>query len=464
MAKTKAATRIGGHAVAESLAALGAEVVFGIPGVHALPIWEGLRTTELRVLGFRQELNAGFAADGHARVTGRPTPLVVSTGPGAFMTLAPLMEAFTAFVPLVVVSSQIRLEGIGQGRGHLHETPDQSASFAPLVNGPAERRAPSRSPWSSPMHGGAPRRRPRGPVYVEVPYDILLREAGDQPVGELDGSPEPRATPPRADLDRAATLLEGAERPLIVAGGGAVRSGASAELLELASRLDAPVATTYTGKGAFPERHELAVGSAWDDAVHRQLVSGADVVLVVGSWLGYDVTDGFRLRLDGTLIQIDAAAERIGLNLPAFALPGDAKATLQALLDRIDTVGQRDGPQRAGRVRASVERGLNAQSQPLSLEVLAIVDDALPEGARRQPGTRRSSPTPPAGTCAPTSPGGFSIPPGRAPSGTRGPPLSEQRRRSPTGRSWPSRATAASSTASPSSRPPSSTSSTRRCS
>ena len=85
------------------------------------------------MLGFRQELNAGFAADGYARVTGRPTPLVVSTGPGAFMTLAPIMEAFTAFVPLVVVSSQIRLEGIGKGRGHLHETPDQSASFAPLV-------------------------------------------------------------------------------------------------------------------------------------------------------------------------------------------------------------------------------------------------------------------------------------------------------------------------------------------
>lgn len=381
MAKTKAATRIGGHAVAESLAALGAEVVFGIPGVHALPIWEGLRTTELRVLGFRQELNAGFAADGHARVTGRPTPLVVSTGPGAFMTLAPLMEAFTAFVPLVVVSSQIRLEGIGQGRGHLHETPDQSASFAPLVKWTGRAESAEQIPLVLADAWRRAATAPQGPVYVEVPYDVLLREAGDQPVGELDGSPEPRATPPRADLDRAATLLEGAERPLIVAGGGAVRSGASAELLELASRLDAPVATTYTGKGAFPERHELAVGSAWDDAAHRQLVSGADVVLVVGSWLGYDVTDGFRLRLDGTLIQIDAAAERIGLNLPALALPGDAKATLQALLDRIDTVGQRDGPQRAGRLRASVERGLNAQSQPLSLEVLAIVDDALPEGA-----------------------------------------------------------------------------------
>ncbi len=382
MAKTKAATRIGGHAVAESLAALGAEVVFGIPGVHALPIWEGLRTTELRVLGFRQELNAGFAADGYARVTGRPTPLVVSTGPGAFMTLAPIMEAFTAFVPLVVVSSQIRLEGIGKGRGHLHETPDQSASFAPLVKWTGRAESAEQIPVVLAEAWRRAASAPQGPVYVEVPYDVLLHEAGDQPVGELDGDPEPRATPPRADLDRAAALLAGAERPLIVAGGGSVRSGASAELLELATRLDAPVATTYTGKGAFPERHELAVGSAWDDAAHRELVSGADVVLVVGSWLGYDVTDGFRLRLDGTLIQIDAEPERIGLNLPALALPGDAKATLQALLDRTESEGRsRDGRARAAGVRASVDQGLKAQSQPLSLEVLAIVDDALPAGA-----------------------------------------------------------------------------------
>ena len=382
MAKTKAATRIGGHTVAESLAELGAEVVFGIPGVHALPIWEGLRTTELRVLGFRQELNAGFAADGYARVTGRPTPLVVSTGPGAFMTLAPLMEAFTAFVPLVVVSSQIRSEAIGKGRGHLHETPDQAASFAPLVKwtGRAERVEQIPEVLAEAWRRAATA--PQGPVYVEVPYDVLNAPAGDQPVGPLDADPGPRALPPAADLDRAATVLAAAERPLIVAGGGAVRSGATTELLELAARLDSPVATTYTGKGAFPERHALALGSAWDDAAFRELVTGADVVLVVGSWLGYDVTDGFRLRLDGTLIHIDAEPQRIGLNLPALALPGDAKATLQALLDRVSAArDSREGAARAAHVRTSVEQGLGAQPHPLSLEVLAIVDDALPPGA-----------------------------------------------------------------------------------
>ncbi len=358
MAKTKAATRIGGHAVAESFAALGADVVFGIPGVHALPIWEGMRTTDLRVLGFRQELNAGFAADGYARVTGRPTPLVVSTGPGAFMTLAPLMEAFTAFVPLVIVSSQIRLEGMGKGRGHLHETPDQSASFAPLVKWTGRAESANEIPEVLAEAWRRAATAPQGPVYVEVPYDVLLAPAGDEAVGELDGSPGARATPSVDALDEAAALLEAAERPLIVAGGGAVRSAATAELLELAGRLDAPVATTYTGKGAFPERHELAAGSAWDDAAHRELVAGADVVLVVGSWLGYDVTDGFRLRLDGTLIQIDAAPERIGLNLPALALPGDAKATLQALLERVRSAYVRDGAARASRVQASVEQGL----------------------------------------------------------------------------------------------------------
>ena len=93
----RTAARLGGHVVAESLAALGAEVVFGLPGVHALPIWEGLRETSLRTLPFRQEVNAGFAADGCARTTGRPAPLVLSTGPGALMSLAPLMEAAIKF-------------------------------------------------------------------------------------------------------------------------------------------------------------------------------------------------------------------------------------------------------------------------------------------------------------------------------------------------------------------------------
>ncbi len=377
--ETRAATRIGGHVVAESLRALGAEVVFGLPGVHALPIWEGLRSTDLRVLGFRQELNAGFAADGYARVTGRPTPLVVSTGPGAFMTLAPLMEAFTAFVPVVVVATQIDSKAIGAGHGHLHETPNQTASFAPLVKWTARADSTADIPqvlaeaW---RRAGTP---PQGPVYVEVPVDVLhATPAGSE--AQLDGSPGPGPVPSAAELERAAVLLRQAARPLLVAGGGSVRSGATSALLELAARLDAPVATTYTGKGVFPEEHPLAVGSAWDDAAHRGLVADADVILCVGSWLGYELSDAFPPTFGGALIQVDAVAERIGINVPAaVGLVGDARATLESLLDRIDSSGFRDGAARAAAVREIVG-GRAAQSSRLELDLLETIEDVLPEG------------------------------------------------------------------------------------
>jgi acetolactate synthase-1/2/3 large subunit len=380
MGETRAATRIGGHVVAESLRALGSEVVFGLPGVHALPIWEGMSGTDLRVLGFRQELNAGFAADGYARVTGQPAPLVVSTGPGAFMTLAPLMEALMAFVPVVVIATQIDADAIGKGRGELHETPDQAASFAPLVKWTARAGTTAEIPVALAEAWRRAATPPQGPVYVEVPFDVLVAPAEAEEPVELDGRPTPVPLPSAADLDHAAALLAAAERPVVIAGGGAVRSGAAPELLELATRLDSPVATTYTGKGAFPERHPLAVGSSWDDAAHQDLLADADVVLCVGSWLGYDVTDGFRLHLRGTLIQIDAAPERIGINLPAVGLVGDAKATLRALLGRVASGSSRGGEARVAVVRTSVASGLASQPDRLAIDLLETIEGLLPDG------------------------------------------------------------------------------------
>ena len=91
--------RIGGDLVVESLAALGADTVFGEPGQHALGMFDALARSGLRYAGFRTELSAGFAADGYARTTGRPAPLLVSTGPGALISLAALQEAAASSVP-----------------------------------------------------------------------------------------------------------------------------------------------------------------------------------------------------------------------------------------------------------------------------------------------------------------------------------------------------------------------------
>ena len=369
--------RTGGHLVAESLEALGAEVCVGVPGVHALAIWEGLRATEVRAVGFRTELNAGFAADGYARVSGRPAPLLLSTGPGALISLAALMEAASAHVPVVAVASQIPSDLLGAGRGYLHELSDQLASFAPVVKWTA--RAESAEAIPEVLAEGWRRALtpPSGPVFVEIPVDCLGGETSVSPPDDLEAGP---TAPPMPDVDEAARLLAHARRPVVWAGGGVLRSGAWQELAELTRRLDAPVATTYMGKGAFPEDDPLSAGCACDEGAFRELVGGADVVLCVGTELGAETTQQYGLAFSGRLVQIDAAPERIGATYPALGLVGDAKAILAALLERVEP-GSRDGAERAAAVRRRIEAGLDEQEHELERGLLRTIREALPRDA-----------------------------------------------------------------------------------
>jgi acetolactate synthase I/II/III large subunit len=366
--------RTGGHLVAEALEGLGAEVCFGVPGVHALAIWEGLRSTRLRAVGFRTELNAGFAADGYARVSGRPAPLLLSTGPGALISLAALMEAASAHVPVVAVASQIPSELVGRRRGYLHELADQLASFAPVVKWSARAESAGAIPE---LLAEAWRRAltpPSGPVFIEIPVDYLGGETSVSPPKELDARPP---APPLPDVGEAARLLSEAKRPVVWAGGGVVRSGAWEELADLADRLDAPVVTTYMGKGAFPEDDPLSAGSACDEGAFRELVETADVLLCVGTELGAETTGQYRFSFAGRLIQVDADPGRIGATYPALGLVGDARAVLAALAPRVES-RSRDGIERAARVRRRIERGLAGQRHPLEEGLVETIRTVLP--------------------------------------------------------------------------------------
>src|SRR5207245_224977 len=116
----------GGDLVVESLTALGARTVFGLPGQHALGAFDALRRSRLAYVGLRVENNAGFAADAFARVTSGVAPLLVSTGPGALLTLAALQEAAASSAPVLAIGSQVPTAGLGGGRhGYLHELTDQ---------------------------------------------------------------------------------------------------------------------------------------------------------------------------------------------------------------------------------------------------------------------------------------------------------------------------------------------------
>jgi acetolactate synthase-1/2/3 large subunit len=372
------APRVGGHLVTESLAALGAEVAFGVPGVHALAMWEALRTSPIRAYGARTELCAGFAADGYARSTGRPAPLLLSTGPGALNSLTAVMEAASSHVPVVAISSQIPSHLLGGGRGYLHELPDQLASFAPVVKHAVRADSAESIPEVLAQAWQVAVTPPSGPVYVEIPVDLLTGETHLPPVTELEASPLRRTARAEA-VTAAAELLADAQRPVIWAGGGVIRSQAQPEVLQLAELLDAPIATTYMGKGAIADNHPLAAGCGCDEAAFQKLLADADVLLCVGTELGAETTGQYTLEPAGQMIHLDAAPARAGLTYPALPLVGDAKLTLRELIGRL--AGHRSeshsSAERVAAVRDRIGSGLKTQGRETELTLLDTIESAL---------------------------------------------------------------------------------------
>ncbi|MER6270584.1 thiamine pyrophosphate-binding protein [Streptomyces sp900105755] len=375
------AGRNGGDLVVETLAGLGATTVFGLPGQHALGMFDALRRSSLRYVGLRVENNAGFAADAYGRITGEAAPLLLSTGPGALTSLAALHEAASASAPVLAISSQIPTAGLGGGRhGYLHELPDQAASFRGVVKSVHTVRTQSQIPsaiaaaWQSALTA------PHGPVWVEIPQDVLLAETSLPVVTAVDATPD--ELPPRPELTAvAADLLSRAARPAIIAGGGVVRADASGKLRQLAETLNAPVVTTYGGKGAFPWHHPLSLQSWLEDRHTTDFLEDADVLLVVGSGLGELSSNYHTFKPRGRVIQIEADLGKLESNHPALGIHADARLALQALLE---TVSEREDPTAPERVRtllAQVSDRIAAQELTLEQEVLASVRRALPAGS-----------------------------------------------------------------------------------
>ncbi|WP_053663402.1 thiamine pyrophosphate-binding protein [Streptomyces sp. NRRL F-7442] len=376
------AGRTGGDLVVESLAALGATTVFGLPGQHALAVFDALRRSGLRHVGLRVENNAGFAADAYGRVTGEAAPLLLSTGPGALTALAALQEARAASAPVLAIGSQVPAAGLGGGRhGYLHELPDQAASFRGVVKSVHTARTPSQIPsaiaeaWTSALTV------PHGPVWVEIPQDVLEAETSLPVVTGGDTFPE--ELPPRPELTAvAADLLTRAERPAVIAGGGVVRADASKKLRQLAERLQAPVVTTFGGKGAFPWTHPLSLQSWLEDRHTTDFLEDADVLLVVGSGLGELSSNYHTFAPRGRVIQIEADLGKLESNHPALGIHADARLALQALLETVEE--PRTDPTAPERVRGVLDKvraRIAAQELTLEQDVLAAVRAALPRNA-----------------------------------------------------------------------------------
>ncbi|MFI8104257.1 thiamine pyrophosphate-binding protein [Streptomyces sp. NPDC086023] len=370
--------RTGGDLVVETLQGLGATTVFGLPGQHALGVFDAVRRSDLRLVTLRVENNAGFAADAYGRITGEAAPLLLSTGPGALTSLPALQEAAAASAPVVAICSQVPSAGLGGGRrGHLHELRDQQASFREIVKSVHVARTQSQIPsaiaaaWESALTA------PPGPVWVEIPEDTIRAETVIPQVTGVDATPHELA--PRPELTAlAAHWLETASRPVIVAGGGVVRADAAGKLKQLAERLNAPVVTTFGGKGAFPWNHPLSLQSWLEDRHTTGFLEDADVLLVVGSGLGELSSNYHTFLPGGRVVQIEADLGKLESNHPALGIHADARLALTALLE---TVGEREDPYAPERVKmllAEVAGRIAAQELTLEQEALAAVRAALP--------------------------------------------------------------------------------------
>ncbi|MBT2488170.1 thiamine pyrophosphate-binding protein [Streptomyces sp. ISL-96] len=370
--------RNGGDLVVETLSGLGATTVFGLPGQHALGMFDALRRSSLSYVGLRVENNAGFAADAYGRITGEAAPLLLSTGPGALTALAALQEAAAASAPVLAISSQIPSAGLGGGRhGYLHELRDQKASFRDIVKSVHTVRTASQIPsaiaeaWESALTA------PHGPVWIEIPQDVLLAETSLPVVTAMDATP--RELPPRPELTAlAAHLLSTADRPVIIAGGGVVRSDASGKLRALAEKLNAPVVTTFGGKGAFPWTHPLSLQSWMEDRHTTDFLEEADVLLVVGSGLGELSSNYFTFSPRGRIIQIDADLGKLESNHPALGIHADARLALSALLETVEDREDEGAAERVAAVLSKVRARIASQDLPLEQHLLASIREALP--------------------------------------------------------------------------------------
>ncbi|MGR3762279.1 5-guanidino-2-oxopentanoate decarboxylase (plasmid) [Roseobacteraceae bacterium NS-SX3] len=366
-------TSVGERLVA-GLKARGVTHVFGIPGVHTVELYRGLAESGIRHVTPRHEQGAGFMADGYARVSGKPGVAFVITGPGLTNTLTPMAQARADSVPMLVVSGVNASGSLGKGLGCLHELPDQHtlASAVALVSehvaGAGElQQALSRA--FEPFSAGRP-----GPTHMQIPLDI----AGEPAMGTVvQQAPDPPPLDP-AQIADAARRLAAAERPVILAGGGAKRAGEA--IRKLAERLGAPVVQTVNARGLM-FGHTLGVPASPSLNAVRALIADSDAVLALGTELGptdYDMYATGGMPQMAGLIRVDLCAQQLARHPAKLAIRGRAEVFAEALLESLpERTAGADGAARAEAARqaALAEIGADYRGQ---VEILDAMRKAVP--------------------------------------------------------------------------------------
>ena len=371
--------RTGAQLLVDSLHNEGVRTLFGIPGVDTLGVYDALiDQPEIRSINVRHEQGAVFMADGFSRSSGGIGVALTSGGPGALNTVAAMATAHNDSSAVLQVVNENPAHVRRKGLGYFHDLSDQLGIFRPVTDFVTQPTLASEiAPAINQAMAALRNRRPR-PAMVEIAGEAFTQTAAHVALTPL---PVSRLQPDVAQLDAAATVINSAQRPVIWAGGGVIASEATAELLELAERLGAPVLTSQAGKGSFPVEHPLHVGNWANERPVRELIDRSDVLVAIGTRFSYFPTGGWSVRLPDQIVQVDLDPAEIGRNYRVEApVVGDARPSLRGLLDRLVAS---DRASREREVEQVVNRIVAAVgSPPPEVEMLDQIRAALPGDAR----------------------------------------------------------------------------------
>ena len=318
------------------------EVMFGYPGGAILPVFDELYNTPAKFILNRHEQSSGHAADGYARVTGKPGVCIVTSGPGATNTVTPLATAQMDSIPIVVFSGQVATKVIGNDA---FQEADVTGITRPctkwnyLVKDIRELPRVINEAFLIATSG-----RP-GPVLVDLPKDVTSGVLNE----EVDDTPRDHVLMRResgmlgghdGDVERAADMINAAEKPVLYVGGGAIISGAWKELREVAAKGNIPCTTTLLGMGAFDELDEksLHMLGMHGSAYANYAVQESDCLIAVGARFDDRVTGNLAtFAPHAKIIHIDIDPSSISKNVDVdCAVIGDAKASLAKLATLVE--------------------------------------------------------------------------------------------------------------------------------
>lgn len=336
----------GAQALVKMLVEYKVEVVFGVPGDTSLALYEAIYDTDgaLRHVMARDERSATFMADAYARLSHRPGFCECPSGAGALYSVPGVAEANASSIPVVLFTSGISLAG--EGKGTITEMAHHTL-FEPITKFSSVVKSADKIPETVRKALRIATTGRPGAAHLVLPTEAMTGHIDPADV-RLHAEPECITYPAYRTrgsatvLDALAGHLKGAERPVIVAGGGVNHSQANAEVLALAERLAAPVVTTISGQGTMPDEHPLALGVVGDNGFHPhalKAVEEADVLLYVGCKMGSVSTIKWSLpspRAERKILQIDLDPTVLANNYEnTLSVAGDAKLVLEDLLELV---------------------------------------------------------------------------------------------------------------------------------